>query len=94
MVKIKIEVELPIEVKGNNFVVDNVPALIQLMATTSVQGNLYYYGIKKQQNKFIVPMKVVEDRIKKLKKDKESIENKIHFIEQVLDATKVKITVK
>ena len=94
MVKVKIEVELPIEVKGNNFVIDNLNTLVQVMGTTSVSGNLNYYGIEKKKNKFVVPIQVVKERVIKLKADKESIENRINFIEKVIDATEIKVSVR
>lgn len=86
--KIKVEVELPVEKKGTNLLVSRATALAQILGTTSVVGNLHYYKIKKVGNEFIVPISLLPKRIAKLKKDRISIEEKLDLVTKIYEAVK------
>lgn len=86
--KIKKEITVDVRRKGKNFIVGGLPELTFLMGTSSVSGNLQYYGIKKKDNKYIVSVRNVKNRLKILETRKEKLEERCDMIRQFLKGEK------
>lgn len=85
---IEIKKRLNIERKGNELICNSTNAVVVLMGATSVIGNYDYYGVKKQGNKFIVPISKVNERIRVLTGRRDALDETIGLMEQILAEAK------
>ena len=81
---LKKTVEVPVRVKGNNFIVKGAWALPLILGTTSVTGNLGIYKIKKVNRNYFVPIEVVKERIDILEDRVKDLNCKINLMKLVL----------
>jgi hypothetical protein len=78
------KVSIPIEKRKNKFYVKSSAALIMLMGSAGVFGNLTYYNVEKEGNTYVVDVEVVKDRLKIIKERLEDLQCKKQIIEQIL----------
>jgi len=82
--KITKTIELNVQKKGDVFVARDIVTVQMLLGTTAVSGNHQYYGIKKDVDKYFVPIKVVKERIQKLEDRKSKIETDLEIMKQFI----------
>ncbi len=82
--EVNVKVRLNVRKEGRNLIIGDLPTLQLVMGSTAVSGNLNYYKIDKKGTDYIVPKKVVEERVRVLilRRDKlnDSIELMSGFI--------------
>lgn len=76
--------EVPISRKGKNFIVKGAWAIPIVLGTTSVSGNMRLYKVKKEGDSYVVPIEVVEERVKLLEDRIKDLNCKIGLMKQVL----------
>ena len=90
--KLKIEVELPIEISKDkkNFIVYNNTAFNQLVGTSAGAGNPHMYKATKDShsNRWLLPVEEVKKREKELQVNIDSMIDKVNFIKKVLKKVK------
>ena len=86
--KIKKEIELNIERKGQDLYIGDLPTLQIVMGTVAVQGNLHHYDVEKIDTKafkgYKVNIKRVKEQIKRMEDRIKSIESKIYIMKQII----------
>ena len=82
--KIKKTITLNLTKYRSDFICSDVATLNMILGTTAVSGNYHLYNIRKQKNKFLVPIKVVKQRVEELEERKDKIEAKLEIMKQVL----------
>lgn len=82
--EIKRTISLGLSRKGKCIVCSDLNTLILVMGTSSVSGNLHYYGIKKEKNRWIVSIEKIKQRIAELESRKNKIEQKLEIMKQVV----------
>ena len=81
----KIKKELDIEHDNNgNIICGDLLALKMVIGTSAVSGNLHIYGVKKEEQKYIVPLKLINDRIKALENRRDKIEEYLDVMHRVV----------
>jgi len=86
--KITKSIEIDVKKKGTNFIASDIITVQMLLGTTEVSGNHNYYGIKKDGDKYYVPIEVVKERIQKLEERKVKIENDLEIMKQFVRGVK------
>lgn len=86
MMKIKKTITIQLEKKGKNFIAYDNASLGLLMGGSSVSQNPHMWAINKPKgtNQWVVPVSSVRKRLAKLRRDIDSINQKIEIIEQIL----------
>lgn len=82
--KIKTSVELNIEKNGTNLIVYELQTLCLIMGSAGVSGNYGLYNIKKCKNHWVVPVKVVKERIRFLEARIKKQERYLEIMKQVV----------
>lgn len=90
--KLKIEMELPIEVKGKYFYVYGNQAFNDLLGTTAGANSPGIYNAEKPDKSnpklWKVPIVEIEKRTKVIEKNIQSMQNKLDYIKKVLKTAK------
>ena len=73
-----------VEKTKSSLIVNDLATLSLLMGTTAVSGNLSYYGIKKEKNRFVIPLKIIKSRRELLKSRIDKMMSTLEIIDQVL----------
>jgi len=81
--EIKKTITIDLKKEGKNLICTDLPTLSMMMGTTSVSGNYHIYGIKKDKNKFIVPIKKLDERISVLEERRNKISSRLDIMKQV-----------
>jgi hypothetical protein len=71
--------------KENGYVVcSSAPEVSLVMGSMAVAGNYHHYGVEKRNNKFYIPIKVIEERISILEMRVGKILESLSVMRQVL----------
>jgi len=84
MTTLKRTITINLRKSKNNFIVYNLMSLNMLVGSSAVGSNLQLYDVKKSNNNWYVPIRVVKKRLNDLKIRREKLNDKISIIEQIL----------
>ena len=70
--------------KGAEIICPNLVTLSMVLGTKSVAGNLNIYNVRKDGNKYIVPIRSIRKRIAVLENRRDTIENYLGYMKQVI----------
>ena len=82
--EIKKTITLRLEKDKHNFICYDSNTVQMILGTKSVSGNHKYYKIKKDGERYIIPIKIVRERVELLKRRKQELIDKINIMEQIL----------
>jgi len=82
--KITKTIEVDVKKSNNSFIVNDLPTLVMLMGTTAPNSNSNLYKITKKDDKYIVPISTVKNRIKMMKEKVENWQTRIKIMEQFI----------
>ncbi len=77
-------IKLDVERDGKNIICPNLTTLSLVLGTRGVAGNLNIYGVKKVENRYVVPVLAVKERIKTLEKNKARIEDYLKIMKAII----------
>ncbi len=92
--KIKIEVELPIEIVGKCVIIKSHDALNKLFGSSATASSLHIFGIEKLQfpaNTWKVPLSKLEERYKDMKQKILDLQEKTSIMRQILDGINTEV---
>lgn len=81
---IKITQELNAKKTKKTIICYDLPTLIMIVGSTAVSGNLRMYGVTKEENKYIIDIKKLKDRVKLLKERRKKLNDTIILMEKIL----------
>ena len=82
--EIKKTITLKIDKRSNSLICYDAITLNMIMGASSVSGNLNMYSVKKEDGKYIIPIKSIKDRINILERRLLDLEDKLFIMKQVL----------
>jgi len=86
--EIKKTITLNLVKKGSDFVVSDAATLRMMCGTTSVDGNIRLFNITKKGNKWIVPIKTIQDRIIQLEERKKTLVERLEIMKQIVSGSR------
>jgi hypothetical protein len=85
--KIKLEIEMPIEIVGDDVIIKSHDALNKLFGSSATASSLHIFGIEKlPQNTWKVPLSKLKERYKDLLQKVDDMQQKTIIIKQILDS--------
>ena len=70
--------------KGKDIICYDLMTLQLVLGTSAVSGNFRLYAVKREKDKFIVPMDKIKERIDELERRKNRLEESLNVMKQVL----------
>lgn len=82
--EIKKTITLRLEKTKKNFICYDSNTVQMILGTKAVSGNHKFYKIQKDGQKYTIPINVVKERVKILKRRNHELSDKINIMKQIL----------
>lgn len=82
--EIKKTIILRLEKDKNNFICYDSNTVQMILGTKAVSGNYHFYNIQKDGGKYIIPVKVVKERVVLLERRKQELDDRLNIMKQIL----------
>jgi len=77
-------IKINVSKQGKNIICYDLPTLQLVMGSSAVSGNLEYYKVKKEGNRYVVPIDIIKSRIVELRRRIDKTLSRIEVMEQVV----------
>ena len=83
--KIKKTITLNLLKEGRNIICFDTTTLQMIMGAKSVIGNYQQYQVTKEKNRFIVPIRVIKERIEELSRRRKKLDESVEIMKQIVE---------